>query len=807
MATTYYNDIQKLYVAYFNRPADPAGLAYWEGVVEAQKGSTAAVSASFAASAEYKAAYAGMANADIVNAVYMNLFGHAADTAGQAYWAALLDGKKITIDNAVTQIAGGAQGTDLVAYNNKVTAAGVFTAGVDTDAEKAGYTGDAANKIAKAFLTGVTDNGSLVASTTPAALNTAIANTVAAGTAFSVTGALAQVNAAQAIENAFVKATATKDVNGDGAKNALDITAAQAAAVTKVANDIGGASGALFAASTTSQNVRDALVTAQQATNAANLSAAQATLATDNAAVAKVAGLTDAVALLTASQAALKTDIAAEVTTHADITAKEAAFPINNGGTYVDNGTSIIFTPAGGSAVTLADIANGQATLHTGVDATKYTGLTDLIASYNAESTAAAMVVKAQASVANAQLVVNMLDIASDAAGTVGNTGLTEKALVAAIAAQINATTANTVAAGATPTLAQIQTELAVLHAAADQTNYNSFSALVNAETNGVSSLQAAATSAAQTLAAAQAQLATDTAAAANVHTALVTAETAFEGGSNVTVSNGTLVFTANGAASATTLATIDGTGHAAPAAGITEVTNPGVTDLIAKFNADVNAAATVNTDAGAVTTAQGNLATANAAVVSLNPLTAQQAIDSAAVTAANNAISNLAKDVAALSTANANVATLAGDQASVDAYTKVLTDKGYVVTTLDAAHSGAITQFATAASDVYVVNGHDATIAAFGLQGSDALSVGAGYTLVQGAIGATGVTGNDAALEIFVHNDASGNAVLQIEQHVYSSSVTGTNTGEIVTITLTGVDATTLHLNNGIITAGTTTA
>jgi hypothetical protein len=77
---------------------------------------------------------------------------------------------------------------------------------------------------------------------------------------------------------------------------------------------------------------------------------------------------------------------------------------------------------------------------------------------------------------------------------------------------------------------------------------------------------------------------------------------------------------------------------------------------------------------------------------------------------------------------------------------------------------------------------------------------------MVNGAIGAKGVVGSDSALEIFVSSNSSGDAILQIEQHAYSSNVSST-TGEIVTITLTGVDATTLHLNNGIITSGTPTA
>ena len=71
----YTDAIQKLYVAYFSRPADAAGLAYWEGVVTAAKGSTAAVSAAFAASAEYKAAFAGLDEYHIVDQIYLNLFG------------------------------------------------------------------------------------------------------------------------------------------------------------------------------------------------------------------------------------------------------------------------------------------------------------------------------------------------------------------------------------------------------------------------------------------------------------------------------------------------------------------------------------------------------------------------------------------------------------------------------------------------------------------------------------------------------------------------------------------------------------
>ncbi len=666
MATTYYNDIQKLYVAYFNRPADPAGLAFWETAVEAAGGSTAAVSAAFAGSDEYKTAYANKTNAQIVDAIYQNLFGRPAEDAGKAYWADLLDKGTVTIDAAVTTIAGSAQGSDMTAYNNKVTAAAAFTAAVDTDAEKAGYTGDAANKVAKAFLSGVTDSASLQVATAPAALNTSVAATVAAGTPFTVAGALNTLNTANAAKDAFL--TGLK-LDADG------VAAAQTAAVAKVAGDLtggeAGPSGQLYE-TTTSQTVRDALISAQQAANADALISAQKTLTTDSAAVEKVAGLTTAQSTLTAATTALTSAQTAEKAARADLVAKEAAFGVNNGGSGVSvDGTNLVYTKTGADAATvLATIdVNGKATLADGVDASKFTGLTELITSFNTEASAVSSVSKAQTNVDNAHLAVNVLDVASDDAGAVGETGLTEKALIKAIADQINATTPKTVADGAAPTVAQIQTELAVLKATAPDT-YTSFKALVDAET------------------------------------------------------------------------------------------------------------------------ASGD---------AFNPLIAKVVADTDAVKAVNTAISTLAKDVAAQQTATANVNTLAGLQATADAAAKLLTDKGYAVVTLDEAHAAS---FATAASDIFVYAKHDASIGAFGLQGSDVLSIGKGFTLVQGAIGAKGVTANDGALEVFLSQNG-GDAVLQFETHNYSSNLITSNPSEIVTVTLTGVDASTLHLDsNGILSA-----
>jgi hypothetical protein len=163
----YSEAIQRLYVAYFNRPADPAGLDYWDKAITAANGSTAAVSAAFAGSDEYKAAYANMDAAHVVNQVYLNIFGHNADADGLNFWTNALTKNLMTIDNVVTQIASGAQGKDLVAFQSKTKAAAAFSASLDTVVETLAYTGDHANQVLKIWLATVVDEATLAEAIKP----------------------------------------------------------------------------------------------------------------------------------------------------------------------------------------------------------------------------------------------------------------------------------------------------------------------------------------------------------------------------------------------------------------------------------------------------------------------------------------------------------------------------------------------------------------------------------------------------------------------------------------------------------------
>lgn len=151
--TQYTAAIQKFYVAYFLRPAEPSGLAFWEDTLLKNGGDTSALSALFSTSREYVDTYAGMDNQAIVTAIYQNLFGRAPESGGLQYWTNLLDKRSLSIANVVSAVANGAQNEDLAAITAKVQFATHFSHSLDTPAKSALYVGnDAAYVVRKKML-------------------------------------------------------------------------------------------------------------------------------------------------------------------------------------------------------------------------------------------------------------------------------------------------------------------------------------------------------------------------------------------------------------------------------------------------------------------------------------------------------------------------------------------------------------------------------------------------------------------------------------------------------------------------------
>lgn len=154
MATDYVNEVQKLYVAYFSRPADPSGLAFWVGQMQTNPNAYLDIAQAFSTSAEYRATYGGLDNRAVVAEVYENLFSRQAESAGVDFWANALTTGAMNLGNVVTSIAAGAQNNDRIAFNAKVGVSTLFTQRIDTDAEKAAYQGTA-TKVAVDYVANV----------------------------------------------------------------------------------------------------------------------------------------------------------------------------------------------------------------------------------------------------------------------------------------------------------------------------------------------------------------------------------------------------------------------------------------------------------------------------------------------------------------------------------------------------------------------------------------------------------------------------------------------------------------------------
>lgn len=144
--------IECIYIAYWGRAADPAGLAYWVGLYNAATLDFAGVAENFANSVEATGAYAyfdtvfnhpetpltDQMREDFVAAIYQNLFDRVPDEAGLAYWVGVLNSGDVTpgqfivtIINAAYQGRHGASAEDWRNVHAKTQVAQYFTDELD----------------------------------------------------------------------------------------------------------------------------------------------------------------------------------------------------------------------------------------------------------------------------------------------------------------------------------------------------------------------------------------------------------------------------------------------------------------------------------------------------------------------------------------------------------------------------------------------------------------------------------------------------------------------------------------------------
>jgi hypothetical protein len=146
--------IQEVYIALFGRPADPLGYQYY--VEATNDGADLSAVGSLANSDEYMDRFEGQSELDMINQIYMDLFGRPADAEGLLFYAALLQSGEASIQDIAIRILDGATGTDEDIIENKVEAAQLFTDSLNTSEEILAYQGERAADQGREFLSGVT---------------------------------------------------------------------------------------------------------------------------------------------------------------------------------------------------------------------------------------------------------------------------------------------------------------------------------------------------------------------------------------------------------------------------------------------------------------------------------------------------------------------------------------------------------------------------------------------------------------------------------------------------------------------------
>ena len=148
--------LTKGYIAYFGRPADPAGMQFWADKIT-QSGSTITdMVQNFGSSIEYHNLYQQSSNETVINSLYQHLFNRDAEPEAIPFWSNFLKNGTFTLSNIAYTIANSAQNSDATIMNEKVAAAKIFTAALDTQREIDLYSNDTSALNARKWLSTIT---------------------------------------------------------------------------------------------------------------------------------------------------------------------------------------------------------------------------------------------------------------------------------------------------------------------------------------------------------------------------------------------------------------------------------------------------------------------------------------------------------------------------------------------------------------------------------------------------------------------------------------------------------------------------
>jgi hypothetical protein len=125
------NYVQKAYVAYYGRAADPDGQAYWAQRMDAEGQALDAIIAAFGYSDEFNRRYGGLSPRDLVTRIYQQALARDPDQDGLDFYVGELQAGRRTLQSITLDVLNGATtAPDSTVVANKLDVAVYYTAWV-----------------------------------------------------------------------------------------------------------------------------------------------------------------------------------------------------------------------------------------------------------------------------------------------------------------------------------------------------------------------------------------------------------------------------------------------------------------------------------------------------------------------------------------------------------------------------------------------------------------------------------------------------------------------------------------------------
>ncbi|MCZ6829738.1 MAG: DUF4214 domain-containing protein [Gammaproteobacteria bacterium] len=105
--------VMSAYLAFYGRPADPGGLAFWAGRLDEEGGNLDAIIDAFANSAEYDERFGDLGGIELVTNLFQQLFGRDPDPGGLEFYVTSLASGERSLQAIALDILNGAQNEDL----------------------------------------------------------------------------------------------------------------------------------------------------------------------------------------------------------------------------------------------------------------------------------------------------------------------------------------------------------------------------------------------------------------------------------------------------------------------------------------------------------------------------------------------------------------------------------------------------------------------------------------------------------------------------------------------------------------------